>query len=91
MEILRSFNIGDINVRKGEDERVREFIISTARRDSHGTVLPLDKWDIADYNRAGAFYYQHQTSGGFLTDANPDNALGPATARMEGDKFLFHQ
>lgn len=89
MELIRSFNIDEFMVRKIEgDERTREFIISTDRKDSHGTIVPVDKWDIEDFNKAGAFYYQHQTGAGMFTDANPDNALGPAKARVEGNKLI---
>jgi HK97 family phage prohead protease len=86
--IIRAFNIDDFEVRKNDDERVREFIISTERKDSHGTVIKMDGWNIKDYNLAGAFYYQHQTDAGWFTDANPDNALGPATAKKDGDKLI---
>ena len=86
--IIRAFNIEDFEVRKLEDERTREFIISTERKDSHGTIIKMDGWQLEDYNRSGAFYYQHQTTGGFLTDANPDNALGPATATKQGGKLI---
>jgi HK97 family phage prohead protease len=48
----------------------------------------MDGWQLEDFNKAGAFYYQHQTTGGFLTDSNPDNALGPATARAEGSMLI---
>lgn len=91
MELLRSFNIQDFGVRMPDDEkdgRKREFIISTDRKDSHGTILPVDLWDIEDFNRAGAFYYQHQTGAGIFTDSNPDNALGPAMAKKSGGKLI---
>ena len=87
MEILRTFNI-DTEVRKGDDDRERSFIISTSRKDSHGTIVPVDKWEIDDYNRAGAFYYQHQTGNGMFTDSNPDNALGPAYAIKDKGKLI---
>jgi len=86
--MLRAFNIEDFEVRALEDDLTREFIISTERKDSHGTVIRMDGWQLEDFNRAGAFYYQHQTTGGFLTDSNPDNALGPATARAEGSMLI---
>ena len=86
--MLRAFNIEDFEVRALEDDLTREFIISTERKDSHGTVIRMDGWQLEDFNRAGAFYYQHQTTGGFLTDSNPDNALGPATARAEGNILI---
>lgn len=87
MEILRSFTIGTEVVR-GEDDLTREFIISTERKDSHGTIIPLDLWDIEDYNRAGAFYYQHQTGSSWMNDANPDNALGIGRAKREGSNLI---
>ena len=86
--MLRAFNIEDFEVRALQDDLTREFIISTERKDSHGTVIRMDGWQLEDFNRAGAFYYQHQTTGGFLTDSNPDNALGPATARAEGNILI---
>ena len=86
--MLRAFNIDDFEVRALEDDLTREFIISTERKDSHGTVIRMDGWQLEDFNRAGAFYYQHQTTGGVLTDSNPDNALGPATARAEGSMLI---
>jgi HK97 family phage prohead protease len=85
--IIRAFNIDDFEVRKLED-RQREFVISTERKDSHGTIIQMEGWKVDDYNRAGAFYYQHQTTGGILSDANPDNALGPAIAKKEGNKLI---
>jgi HK97 family phage prohead protease len=86
--MLRAFNIEDFEVRALQDDLTREFIISTERKDSHGTVIRMDGWQLEDFNKAGAFYYQHQTTGGFLTDSNPDNALGPATARAEGSMLI---
>lgn len=70
-----------------DDDRTRQFIISTERKDSHGTVIKMDGWDLEDYNRSGAFYYQHQTGSGWFDVANPDNALGPATAVKEDGKL----
>lgn len=79
--ILRAINIADEIRGVHSDDRVREFVISNERRDSHGTVIRMSGWDIEDYNRAGAFYYQHLTGG--FDDPNPDNALGPGSARIE--------
>ena len=85
--IIRAFNTTDFEVRKMDDDRTRQFIISTERKDSHGTVIKMDGWDLDDYNRSGAFYYQHQTGSGWFSEANPDNALGPATAVKEDGKL----
>lgn len=76
----------DTTVRMDENnDRLREFTISTERKDGHGTVIPLKEWDISDFNRSGAFYYQHLTNGSWSTSPDPDFALGPATAKMYGD------
>lgn len=89
MELLRTFNIQDFEVRKdANNERSRDFVISTNRKDSHGTIVPVDKWELEDFNKAGAFYYQHQTGSGWFSDANPDNALGPATARLDKNTLI---
>ena len=86
--ILRAINyISD--VRKEEQESyVRQFVISNERKDSHGSIIKLGGWELDDFNRAGAFYYQHLTGGGVLTDPDPDNALGPASALREGTELI---
>ena len=83
--ILRAINIEDFEIRKAGD-RVIEFIISTERKDSHGTIIKMDGWDISDYNKSGAFYYQHLTGG--FDDPNPDNALGTGRAQKEGNQLI---
>ena len=86
MQLLRSFG-AVMDVRKIDETRTREFVISTSRVDSHGTVLPVEKWEIDDFNRAGGFYYQHNTGNGW-NEADPDNQLGPATARYEDGELI---
>ena len=66
-----------------DDDRKREFVISNERKDMHGTVIKLDGWDIEDYNRSGAFYYQHLTGM-----ESPDNVLGPGSARIDGNELI---
>jgi hypothetical protein len=80
--IIRAFNL-EYEVRKSEDNRVREFVISTERPDSHGTVIKMDGWDIDDYNLAGAFYYQHQTGS-----PNPQNALGIGKSYKDANRLI---
>jgi hypothetical protein len=84
--ILRAINISEEVRQIDSEDRIREFVISNERRDSHGTVIKLDGWKLEDYNRGGAFYYQHLTGG--FDDPNPDNALGPGSAYIEGDKLI---
>lgn len=99
MELLRAINIDSLVARGSDQVRIandtdtpvdnkRKFIISTERKDSHGTILSSDGWDFADFNKAGAFYYQHLTGGSWMNDPNPDNALGPAIAKKEDKKLI---
>lgn len=81
--MLRAYN-PDFEIRKSENN-VREFVISTEKKDSHGTVLKASGWDLTDFNRNGAFYYMHNTSGG---EMNPDNALGFAKAFMDSNQLI---
>lgn len=69
-------------------DRTFEYVISTERADSHGTIIPIKSWDLIDFNNAGAFYWMHNTSGGFITDADPDNTLGVASAYKDGGKLI---
>lgn len=79
--IIRAFN-EEVEVRAKEN-RTREFVISTERPDSHRSVIKMDGWDFDDYNRAGAFYYQHQTGS-----PNPQNALGIGKAYKENNRLI---
>jgi hypothetical protein len=81
--ILRTYNQTTDIRGIHEDSREREFVISNERRDSHGTVIKLDGWDIEDYNRSGAFYYQHLTGM-----ESPDNVLGPGKASKQGAELV---
>jgi HK97 family phage prohead protease len=43
---------------------------------------------LKNFNRAGSFYYQHMTSGGWFTDPNPDYVLGIATAKVHEKELV---
>lgn len=76
-------------VRKSEeDELTRMWNISNSNPDMHRTVVPIDLWDLEFFNRAGAFYYQHITDGNSYFEPNPDLALGPARAKVEGENLV---
>lgn len=42
--IIRAFNVDNFEVRATDKDREREFIISTERKDSHGTIIKMDGW-----------------------------------------------
>lgn len=81
--ILRTYNQSTDIRGIHDDSREREFVISNERRDSHGTIIKMDGWDIEDYNRSGAFYYQHMTGM-----ESPDNVLGPGKASKQGAELV---
>jgi len=80
--ILRAINIEDFEIRKAGD-RVIEFIISTERKDSHGTIIKMDGWDISDFNKSGGFYYQHGT-----WSSDPNMLLGIGRAKKEDSQLI---
>lgn len=66
------------------NDRTLEFIISTAARDSHHTILNQNQWDLTRYQRNGIVGYQHAVWGAALcNDPNPDMVIGPGKAYSE--------
>ena len=66
-----------------EETRTLEFVASDNTRDSYGTVLPVDKWDLDRFNKNGLVTYQHQYYSG-----DPDSVIGRGEARVEGKKLV---
>jgi hypothetical protein len=66
---------GDIPADAAE-KRVIPFILSTFRKDRHGTVLNQDNWALDNYRRNPLFAYQHTLSGGLCSDPDPDYVIG---------------
>lgn len=87
--LLRSLHhVSEIRKDK-ENELTRMWNISNSDPDMHRTVIPVEKWDLEFFNRSGAFYYQHITDGvSHYVDVNPDVALGPARAKVEGKNLV---
>jgi len=83
----RSFD--NLEIRKGEGEsRTMTFIASDGSRDSHGTVLNPDGWDLERFNRNGIIGYQHKVYGSWGDTDNPDNVIGKGRAYTEGGKLM---
>lgn len=61
-----------------EESRTIEFVISTSKKDRHGTRVLLDRWGLENFNNNGIVGYQHDVyGGGMCTDEeNPDKVLG---------------
>jgi hypothetical protein len=89
---MKKFAFGNIRAfdrAKAEETRTVEFIISSADRDRHRTVLNMDGWDLENFNLNPIVGYQHNVYGdNMCVPDNPDNVLGPGRAYMEGDKLI---
>lgn len=77
------------DVRKVDKEsRTVTFIASDDTRDSAGTVLNQDNWDLTRFNKNGVIGYQHKVYGGWDDTDNPDNVIGKGTAYIEDKKLM---
>ncbi|QLE02890.1 hypothetical protein HX109_15425 [Galbibacter sp. BG1] len=54
-----------------EDQNEFDFIITTDKRDSYGTIFTADGWDFTRYNENPVVFYQHRSN-----DDDPDNLIG---------------
>ena len=76
-------------IRKAEgDERKVTFVASDSTRDSAGTVLNQDGWDLDRFNKNGVIGYQHKVYGSWADTDNPDNVIGKGRAYVEGGKLM---
>lgn len=74
-------------IRKSEENpRLLTFVASDSTRDSAGTVLNQDGWDLKRFNTNGIIGYQHKVYGGWDDTENPDNIIGKGHAYTEKDK-----
>lgn len=74
---------------QAEETRTVEFIISSADKDRHNTVMNMKGWSLENFNANPIVGYQHNVHGGNLcVPDNPDNILGPGRAFLEGDKLI---
>lgn len=72
--------------RAGDDGgRRMTFVASDSTRDSAGTVLNMDGWDLRRFNSNGVIGYQHKVYGGWDDTDNPDNIIGKGKAYVETD------
>lgn len=82
-------NIREFDRTKAEETRTVEFIISSAARDRHDSVLNMKGWSLDNFNRNPIVGYQHNVYGGNMCNAaNPDDVLGPGRAYLEKDLLI---
>ena len=72
-----------------EETRTIEFVISSGKKDRHGTRLLIDRWDLKNYDKNGIVGYQHNVYGGDMCNApNPDDVIGEGKAWIEGEDLI---
>lgn len=86
METIIRKQSENLEVRKknSEESRTFTFIASDNSKDSHGTVVPVDKWNLERFNSNGVIGYQHD----LYYSSNPDNVIGKGHAYIEDDLLL---
>lgn len=72
-----------MNRKEAIKTRTIPFVFSDESRDTYGTVLSADGWDLERFNRMGVALYNHSSYGN-----DPDNVIGRARAWVEGKKLL---
>lgn len=72
-----------MNPKEAEKTRTVKFVFSDETRDTYGTVLSADKWDLNRFNRIGVAFYNHNGRSG-----DPDQTIGTARAWVEGKKLM---
>ena len=71
---------------QGVDRRMT-FVASDETRDSYGTVLPIDEWNLERYNNNGVVGYAHNLYSSY--DADPDYVIGRGRAYIKGSELLI--
>lgn len=72
---------------QGEGRKVT-FVASDSTRDSAGTVLNQEGWDLTRFNKNGIIGYQHKVYGGWNDTDNPDNVIGKGHAYIDDGKLM---
>lgn len=75
-------------IRKSDEGRKMTFVASDGTRDSAGTVINQDGWDLSRFNSNGIIGYQHKVYGGWDDTENPDNIIGKGFAYIEDGKLM---
>ena len=75
-------------IRKAEEGRKLTFVASDGTRDSAGTVLNVDGWDLRRFNKNGIIGYQHKVYGSWSDTENPDNVIGKGHAYVDDKKLM---
>ena len=72
-----------MNRKEAEKTRTVQFVFSDETRDTYGTVLSADKWDLKRFNRIGVEFNNHNGRS-----RDPDQTIGTARAWIEDKKLV---
>ena len=75
-------------MRKSDTGRRMTFVASDGTRDSAGTVLNVNGWNLERFNKNGIIGYQHKVYNAWDDTANPDNIIGKGHAYVDGGKLM---
>lgn len=64
-------------------ENQHEFVLSTEAMDRHGTIIPIEEWNLTNYNKNGVVLLQHGRNW------SVDSVLGSGTIRVEDGKLIL--
>lgn len=70
---------------RATDDRKHSFVISDSTIDRHGTIIPIEAWDLSNYMKNGIVAYQHETGG---WNNNPDTIIGKGRVWIEDDVLI---
>jgi len=65
------------------ENRTVDFVISTERVDSFGTVFKIDGWDLSAYRANPVVAYNHHVLG-----PDPDSVIGSSEVRIEDGQLV---
>lgn len=88
---MKNYLIRAVDVKsaaKDAEARKMTFVASDGSRDSYGTVLNPEHWDLERFNNNPIIGYQHKVYGGWEDTQNPDNVIGKGRAYVDGDKLM---
>lgn len=63
-----------------EETRIIPIVLSTSKKDRHGTVLNIDGWNVENYTNNPIVGYQHEVYGGSWSEnSDPDRVIAKDT------------
>jgi HK97 family phage prohead protease len=69
-----------------EETRTITFIASTEVKDRHGTILPIEGWELNSFNANPIIGYQHNVYGASMcSDPDPDDVIGRGHAYIDNE------